>query len=134
MTQLITNNLIAQVCDEIKEERKPKKVYKEIPDVSEDVIKVSRKAWGHEHATMHWNAYFEPEDPRPLEYVKQKRIAELNVYEKGYAVPWAFDPHTKSLCLSHVVDAKPGGTVNMLVVRVKEGYIVGDGVLVTEAS
>ena len=97
-------------------------------------MRISQKAWGHKYATSYWDIHFKPEDPRPSKYDKQKRIAELNMHESGYAVPSAFDPHTESLCLSHLVDAKPGGTVTMLVVRVKEGFIVGDGVLVTQAG
>ncbi len=131
MTQPITDELIAQICDQLKEERKPKQ--DERLPVTAEVMQASYMAWGYEYANQHWRSCSSWRDPMPCSYAVARKIAEMQIDECGFTVPWAFNPFTMSLDLYYDIHQASGGG-RMPVKRMKEGYYVGKGILVTQAS
>ena len=53
-----------------------------------------------------------------------KAIADMQIGEKGYTVPWAYDPITNELDINYDVDPSPLGTCEMKVTRTIDGYDV----------
>lgn len=63
----------------------------------------------------------------PDEFLETNTLAQLRVGESGYTVPWAMAVTETRLCLlngKYPYDSQPGGTVQMLVKRDKNGYEV----------
>jgi len=50
------------------------------------------------------------------------RLCEMEVGDRAYAVPWAYDPTRESLNTNHTAYAERGGTVEMLVERTADGF------------
>jgi len=46
----------------------------------------------------------------------------MEVGDRAYAVPWAYDPTRESLNTNHTAYAERGGTVEMLVERTADGF------------
>lgn len=62
----------------------------------------------------------------PSQYYVGNDIIQMKVGQIGYTVPWALKINYKGECFLDGyfnVDKKPGGTVQLKIKRVKEGYI-----------
>lgn len=54
--------------------------------------------------------------------VVSKKLSQMNYGEKGYTVPWAYDPRTNELDLDFPVVEEKHGTCEMEVEKTESGY------------
>ena len=67
---------------------------------------------------------------RPVSIVgvaSAKRIADMQVGEGGYTVPWSYNPDERTLDTNFCIHAEPLGTAKAYVLRRQDGFYMDLG-------